>query len=99
MAYKLGEKMAYRELPFSEGSGLAQEIGEDREFSGEEFLKLPADQRAMLCARAAERAHNLANSAPERHKRFYLDMAQQWLLLAEAILKESLEKKRLYHPR
>jgi hypothetical protein len=70
---------------------------DEPEFSGEQFLKLSTDQRVRLCVRAAERAHHLANKAPESHKCFYLEIAQQWLLLADAILQESLGRSSFSH--
>ena len=74
--------MAYREPPFNAASAPARVMPDEPEFSGEQFLKLSTDQRVRLCVRAAERAHHLANKAPESHKCFYLEIAQQWLLLA-----------------
>ena len=85
--------MAYREPPFNTAGSPARAMPQDPEFSGEEFLKLSAEERIRLCARAAERAHHLANHAPEPHTRFYLEIAQQWLLLAEAVLRESQERR------
>ena len=90
--------MTYREPPFNAAGPPARPMPEDPEFSGEEFLKLSADERIRLCARAAERAHHLANHAPEPHTRFYLEIAQQWLLLAEAILNEAQQRKISWRP-
>ena len=87
--------MAYREPPFNAASPSEPGIPEPQEFNGEEFLKLSVDERVRVCAQAAERAHNFARHAAESHKRSYLEMAQQWLLLAEAIMRDAQGKKSL----
>src|SRR5262249_14025517 len=63
------------------------------DFSGEAFLRLPLEKRIQFCTKAAELAHSRANAAPESHKISYLEIAKEWLLLAEAILKDRQEKE------
>jgi hypothetical protein len=87
--------MAYREHAFRECSSPDTSLMAGLpEFDGEEFLKLSPDQRIRHCTQAAERAQNLAKRAPEGHKRMYIEIATQWLLLAEAIVEDEHEKKR-----
>jgi hypothetical protein len=82
--------MAYEEQRFNSLQSFGDRVlpDDDREFIAEEFLKLSAEQRVRLCAKYAEGAHHLAYLAPEAYKCFHLEIAQQWLLLAEAILRD-----------
>lgn len=85
--------MAYREQTSGSAPRFPYTAQEDAEFSGEAFLSLPLEQRVRYCTKAAELAHNRANAAPESHKISYLQIAQEWLRLAEAILRDSEERK------
>jgi len=80
--------VAYREQEQKFPTRGGPTMPDDHQFSAHAFLRLPSQQRVHLCAQSAERAHNLANFAPQTEKRFYLEIAQQWLLVAEAILEE-----------
>ena len=81
--------MAYKKPAFSARSSHGSNwMPDDPHFNAEAFLRLAPDERIRLCAQAAIRSHRSAKSAPEEHQVYYLEIAQQWLTLAEAIIKE-----------
>jgi hypothetical protein len=80
--------MSYAEQP-NAASSFPPMMREDPDFDGEEFLQLSPYQRVQFCTQSAEQAHNRANLAPEPHKGFYIEIARQWLLLAESIIQDA----------
>ncbi len=64
-----------------------------------EFLRLPPKERLALCRRLAEQTIELASAAVEPQCRVgYLDIALQWLVLAEKIERAQLKRITLTAP-
>jgi hypothetical protein len=51
-------------------------------FSAEEWSRLTPEKRLKYCTIMAEESQKLADSADEKFKPLYLDLAVQWLMLA-----------------
>jgi hypothetical protein len=58
-------------------------VSDDLEFNAEEFSKLPVRQRVKLCRSMAEHANALAQKASSKYRAYYLEIAKQWLTLAD----------------
>ena len=67
-------------------------MSDDLEFNAEEFLKLPVRQRVKLCRTMAEHANALAQNASAKYRAYYLEIAKQWLTLADE-MEQSLGSK------
>jgi len=52
-------------------------------FDAEQFLALSTKDRVNLCKRLAERAQELADAAAPKYRDNYLDIAKNWLQLAD----------------
>ena len=52
-------------------------------FDAEQFLALSTKDRVNLCKRLAERAQELADAAAPKYRGNYLDIAKNWLQLAD----------------
>ena len=52
-------------------------------FNAEQFLALSTKDRVNLCKRLAERAQELADAAAPKYRDNYLDIAKNWLQLAD----------------
>ena len=53
------------------------------------FMALSPEERFRICVKLATRAQALAAAAPDAQKRYYLVIAQNWLLLAEEMQRVS----------
>jgi hypothetical protein len=52
-------------------------------FDSEQFIALSVSGRISLCKEQLKRAHELADAAEPKHRAAYLDLAKQWLALAD----------------
>jgi len=52
-------------------------------FDAEQFLAMPVKDRVQLCRQMAERAQELADAARPNYRDSYLEIAKQWLMLAD----------------
>jgi hypothetical protein len=52
-------------------------------FDAEQFLAMSARDRVQLCRQMAERAQELADAAQPKYRASYLEIAKQWLMLAD----------------
>jgi len=68
-------------------------VSDDLEFNAEEFLKLPVRDRVKLCRAMAEHANALAQKAAPKYRAYYLEIAKQWLTLADE-MEQSLSSKK-----
>ncbi len=64
----------------------------DLDFNAKEFLELDVDDRARRCRLLAQRAQELAESADPNFRNAYLEIAKQWLLLAQNMEREPARK-------
>ncbi len=63
------------------------------DFDAETFLILPVKDRVHLCKRLAERAQELADAAEPKYRVSYLEIARNWLQLADEMQRfASMEK-------
>ncbi len=58
---------------------------DDLDFEAESFRMMSPAEQAELCLKLATKAQRQADSVPDARKREFLDIAKQWLLLAEAM--------------
>ncbi|HYM18554.1 MAG TPA: hypothetical protein VEU06_08330 [Micropepsaceae bacterium] len=68
-------------------------MSDDLEFKAEEFLKLPVGQRVKLCRTMTEHANALAQKASPKYRAYYLEIAKQWLTLADEMERSINPKK------
>ena len=54
-------------------------------FNAEEWGQMTLSQRVRRCTILAEQAQRLADQSDEKFKPLYLDLAVQWLILANEI--------------
>jgi hypothetical protein len=52
-------------------------------FDAATFLALSVEERVELCKRSAKRAQELADTAGPNYRASYLDIAKNWLQLAD----------------
>ena len=58
-------------------------MADNLDFDAETFLALPVKDRVRLCKRLAERAQELADAADPTYRVGYLEIARNWLELAD----------------
>ena len=68
-------------------------VADNLSFDAEQFLALPAKDRVRLCKHLAERAQELADAAEPKHRPAYLEIAKQWLTLADEIERVASESE------
>ena len=61
------------------------ELRERLDFSADEFAKLPRRERSEICILLAERAQEMAMKAQPVERLILVNIATQWLHLAEVI--------------
>jgi len=52
-------------------------------FDAEQFLAMPVKDRVRMCRQQAERAQELADAGQPKYRDSYLEIAKQWLTLAD----------------
>ena len=65
------------------------------DFEAETFLALSVKDRVQLCRRLAERAQELADAADPNYRASYLEIARNWLELADEMQRiASMEREK-----
>ena len=65
-------------------------MADNLDFDAETFLALPVKDRVHLCRRLAERAQELADAAGPMFRVGYLEIARNWLELADEMQRVAL---------